>query len=139
MTRARDIMTKGVEYLKTNGTAVDAARKLAQADIGSLLVCEPDGHLAGIVTDRDLVVKVVATAGDPKTVQLSEVVADQPQVVTIGADDPIEEVFAVMKQHKLRRLPVIDGTEVVGVISQADIARNLPNEQAGDLVEAISQ
>ncbi len=138
MTSAREIMTPGGEYLKTTDSAADAAKKLAQADIGALPVCEPDGHLTGVVTDRDIVVKVVAQAKDPKKTQLGDL-ADQPEVVTIGADDSVEEVFEVMKQHKIRRLPVIDGTEVVGMISQADVARNLPNEKAGEVLTAISQ
>ena len=137
MTTAREIMTEGVEYLKTTETVADAARRLAQSDIGALPVCEPDGHLAGVVTDRDIVVKVVAAGKDPKSVQLGDL-ADQPEVVTIGADDTVEEAVEVMKQHKVRRLPVIDGTEVIGLISQGDIARSLPKEKAGELVAAIS-
>jgi CBS domain-containing protein len=58
--------------------------------------------------------------------------------VTIGADDPIEELLRTMVQHKVRRLPVIDGHELVGIVSQADVATNLPEERVGDLVEAIS-
>lgn len=138
MTSAREIMTPGIEYLKTTDTAADAAKKLAQADIGALPVCEPDGHLSGVVTDRDIVVKVVAESKDPKKIRLAEL-ADQPEVVTIGADDSVEEVFEVMKKHKIRRLPVIDGTEVVGVVSQADVARSMPKEKVGEVLAAISQ
>jgi CBS domain-containing protein len=138
MTRAREIMTPGLEFLKTTDTAADAAKKLAQADIGAVPVCEPDGHLTGVVTDRDIVVKVIAEAKDPKKTRLAEL-ADQPEVVTIRADDSVEEVFEVMKKYKVRRLPVIDGTEVVGMVSQADVARNLPNDKAGEVLAAISQ
>jgi CBS domain-containing protein len=138
MTSALEIMTPGIEFRQTTDTAADAAKKLPQVDIGALPVCEPDGHLTGMVTDRDIVVKVVAEAKDPKKTRLAEL-ADQPEVVTIGADGSVEEVFEVMKKYKVRRLPVIDGTEVVGVISQADLARNLPNEKAGEVLAAISQ
>ena len=138
MTSAREIMTPGVESMKTTDSAADAAKKLAQADIGAVPVCELDGHLTGVVTDRDIVVKVVAQAKDPEKTQLGEL-ADQPEVVTIGADDSVEEVFEVMKRHQVRRLPVIDGTEIVGMISQADVARNLPDEKAGEVLAAISQ
>jgi CBS domain-containing protein len=137
MTTAREIMTPGIEYLKTTDTVADAARRLAGSDIGALPVCEPDGHLTGVVTDRDIVVKVVAADRDPGQVRLADL-ADQAEVVTIGADDSVEEVVATMKEHRVRRLPVIDGTEVVGLVSQADVARNLSPEQAGDLVAAIS-
>jgi CBS domain-containing protein len=138
MTRAREIMTPGLEFLKTTDTVADAAKKLAQADIGAVPVCEPDGHMTGVVTDRDIVVKVIAEAKDPKKTRLAEL-ADQPEVVTIRADDEVEEVFEVMKKHKVRRLPVIDGTEVVGMVSQADLARSLSNEKAGEVLAAISR
>ncbi len=138
MTSAREIMTKGIEYLKTTDTAAEAAKKLARANIGAIPVCEPDGHLTGVVTDRDIVVKVVAESKDPKRTRLAEL-ADQPEVVTVGADDSAEEVFEVMKKYKVRRLPVIDGTDVVGMISQADVARNLPTEKVGEVLAAISQ
>ena len=138
MTRAREIMTPGLEFLKTTDTAADAAKKLAQADIGAVPVCEPDGHLTGVVTDRDIVVKVIAEAKDPKKTRLAEL-ADQPEIVTIRADDSVDEIFEAMKKFKVRRLPVIDGTEVVGMVSQADLARNLPKEKAGEVLAAISQ
>lgn len=137
MTAVRDIMTQGVEYLKTTETATDAAARFAQADIGAVPVCDLDGHLAGMVTDRDIVVKVVARGKNPSKMLQGEI-ADQAEVVTIGADDAVEEALEVMKQHKVRRLPVIDGNEVVGVISQGDLARSLPHEQAGDLVAKVS-
>ena len=59
--------------------------------------------------------------------------------MTIGADDPVEDALQTMKDHQVRRLPVIDGHDLVGIVSQADVAKNLPDEKVGDLVEAISQ
>lgn len=137
MATARDIMTNGVEYLNTTETATAAARLLATADIGAVPVCQPDGHLAGMVTDRDIVTKIVAVGKNPADVTLGEI-ADQGEVVTIGADDSVEETIEVMKQHKVRRLPVIDGSEVVGVVSQADIARQLPKPQVAEFLAAVS-
>jgi CBS domain-containing protein len=137
MTNVRDIMTTGVEYLKTTDTVVDAAERLAQADIGVLPVCGPDGLLAGIMTDRDIVVEVVARGKNPTKVLIGEVVGEG-EVFTIGADDSVEDALETMKRHKIRRLPVVDGTEVVGLVSQGDLARNVPPEQAGDLVAKVS-
>lgn len=137
MTRAREIMTAGTEYLKTTATAEEAATRLASVGIGVLPVCEPDGHLAGMVTDRDIVTKVVAAGKDPKTVTLADI-ADQPEVVTIGADESTDEVIETMKRYQVRRLPVIDGNEVIGIISQGDIARSMPVDQVGGLVAALS-
>jgi CBS domain-containing protein len=91
-----------------------------------------------MVTDRDLVVKVLAGGRDPRTTTVREI-ADQPEVVTIGADDSAEEAIRTMKEHSVRRLPVIDGTTLVGVVSQADVARALPDSKVGDLVGTISE
>jgi CBS domain-containing protein len=137
MTTAREIMSPGVEYLKTTETAADAASRLASTGVGAVPVCESDGHLAGMVTDRDIVIKVVAAGKDPKATPLGDL-ADQEEVVTIGADDSVEEAAETMKRHQVRRLPVIDGEDVVGLVSQADLARALQPEQVGDLLAAIS-
>ena len=100
-------------------------------------ICGEDDRLKGMVTDRDIVVKVLAQGKDPSSTPVSEL-ATQDEVVTIGADDPIDEALRTMAAHKVRRLPVIDGRELVGIVSQADIATNLDEEKVGDLVEAIS-
>jgi len=136
MQTARDIMTKGSEYLKEDDSAADAARRLADQSIGAVPVCDASGHLRGVVSDRDLVVEVLAAGKDPRTTKLIDLV--HGEAVTIGADDSIEEAIQTMQSHKVRRLPVIDGTELVGMLSQADIARFCPPEQAGQLVAAIS-
>ncbi len=135
--KARDIMTGGAECAQEQETLVDAARKMQQLDVGALPICGDDNRLKGMLTDRDIVVKVVAEGRDPSTVRAGEL-ATQDEVVTIGADDSIDEALATMKQHKVRRLPVIDGHDLVGIISQADIATNISEEKVGDLVEAIS-
>ena len=111
---------------------------MSEEDFGALPVCDGKGRLLGMVTDRDLVVKVMAPGRDPQTTTVGEI-ADQPEVVTIGADDPAEEAIKTMKKHRVRRLPVIDGTDLVGMVSQADIARSMPNSKVGDLIGAISK
>lgn len=116
---------------------VDAAKKLASNDVGAMPVCDPDGRLGGVVTDRDIVVKVLAAGQDPSSVKVSDI-ADQPEVVTVGADDSVEEAIQTMKDNVVRRLPVIDDRDLVGMVSQADIARNCSPEQVADLVGAIS-
>lgn len=137
MTTAREIMSEDVRSLKAEDTVLDAAKELAQADVGALPVCDADGHLTGMVTDRDLVVKVLADGRDPSSTKLSDL-ADQGEVVTIGADDSVDEAIRTMIDHKVRRLPVIDGDRMIGVVSQGDIARNSPPERVGELVAAIS-
>ena len=137
MTTAREIMTKDVEWVKFDATASEAAKLMAKHDIGSIPVCTGDGKLKGMVTDRDLTVSVMAKGMDPTTTKLKEVLGKE-EVVTIGADDSIKEALRTMKDHKVRRLPVIDGADMVGIISQGDIATNMPDDMVGDLVEAIS-
>ena len=136
MTNAREIMTGGAECARTTDTLVDAAQKLRDLDVGALPICGEDNNLKGMLTDRDIVLRCVAEGADPSEVRVEEYAGDE--TVTIGADDSIEEALSTMTEHGVRRLPVIDGHDLVGVISQADIARNLPDDQIGRLVEAIS-
>jgi CBS domain-containing protein len=134
---AREIMTPGADFLDLDATVADAAKQMADNDYGSMPICDGEGKLQGMLTDRDIVVKVIATGTDPKQCKVSDLV-DAPEVITIGADDSVEEALRTMKEHKVRRLPVIDGTELVGMVSQGDIATNYPEAKVGDLVEAIS-
>jgi CBS domain-containing protein len=137
MKTAREIMTPGADYVDEKATVAEAAEKMAQNDYGALPICDGEGHLQGMVTDRDIVTKVVATGKDARECRVSDL-ADQGEVVTIGADDSVEEALRTMKEHKVRRLPVIDGRDLVGMVSQGDIATNYPEDKVGDLVEAIS-
>lgn len=136
-TTARDIMTPDATYCSDDNSAAYAARKMADNEIGALPVCDNDGRLCGIVTDRDLAVKIVAAGRNPDTVRVRELL-DGTEVVTVGADEPVEEAIRTMKHRAVRRLPVIDGTSLVGMVSQADIARAMPDTTIGDLVDAIS-
>lgn len=137
MVRAREIMTSGVQFVSPDETVEDAARRLAEQDIGAMPVCNADRRLEGMLTDRDIAVKVVAAGLDPKGTTVREI-CNPTEVVTIGADDTVEEAVRTMKDHAVRRLPVIDGHEVIGMVSQADIATSLPEKKVGELVEAIS-
>jgi CBS domain-containing protein len=129
-------MTSGVEFVDAQASVMDAAKRLASEGVGALPICE-DEKLKGMITDRDIVVKVLAEGLDPSTTRVIDLV--QGEAVTIGADDSVEVALQTMAKHQVRRLPVIDGTDLVGMVSQADVARNLPEEKVGELVEAISQ
>jgi CBS domain-containing protein len=134
---ARDIMTGGVECIGADESVLDAARKLAKLNVGAMPICGTDNRLKGMLTDRDIVVKVLAADKDPGRTSAGELA--QGEAVTIGADDSIDELLRTMVEHRVRRLPVIDGHDLVGIVSQADVARNLPEDRVGDLVEAISE
>ena len=136
MATARDIMTPDATCASADETIVDAARKLRDLGVGALPICGPDDRLAGMITDRDITIRVVAEGRDPSSVKVSELAEGKP--ATIGADDSVEEALATMAKHGVRRLPVIDGQRLVGIVSQADVARNLPEDKVGDLVDAIS-
>jgi CBS domain-containing protein len=133
---ARDIMTGGAKCIGENETLTQAARKMKDLNVGSLPICGEDNRLKGMITDRDIVVKCLAEGGDPSIATASQFAEGKP--VTIGADDTIDEAIRTMQQHQVRRLPVIDGHNLVGMLSQADIARNYPEDRVGELVEFIS-
>ena len=137
MTTARDLMTADPAFCDKDATVEEVARQMADQNIGALPVCSAEGRLAGVVTDRDLAVRVVAEGRDPSTTTVADLLTGT-EVVTIGADDSAEEAIRTMKDHAVRRLPVIDGTRLVGMVSQADIARAMPDAKIGDLVDAIS-
>ena len=135
---ARDVMTGDAQCVGQNDSVLDAAKMLAEHDIGAMPICGEDDRLKGMLTDRDIVVKVLAQGKDPASVRAGELGAGDGQTVTIGADDSVEEALRTMAEHKVRRLPVIDGKRLVGIVSQADVATNVDEEKVGDLVEAIS-
>jgi CBS domain-containing protein len=138
MATAREIMTPGAEWLQVEASVVEAANRMATNGFGALPICDGEGRLQGVLTDRDITIKVVAAELDPLTTTVGQLL-DGPEVVTIGADDPVEEAIRTMKDHGVRRLPVIDGDQLVGMVSQADIARSMPDAKVGDLVGALSE
>jgi CBS domain-containing protein len=135
MAVARDVMSQGAECIGENETLQDAARKMSQLDVGALPICGEDNRLKGMLTDRDIVVKGFAQGSDPSSTRAGEFAQGKP--VTIGADDSLEEALRTMSDHQVRRLPVIDGHDLVGIVSLKDIVESLPDPKAGDLVQAI--
>ncbi|MFI9359287.1 CBS domain-containing protein [Streptomyces lydicus] len=133
---ARDLMTPSAECIGAEDSVLDAARKLTDLGVGALPICGTDDRLKGVLTDRDITVKVLGKGRDPQQTKAGELA--QGEAVTIGADDDADEIFATMAHHKVRRLPVIDGHRLVGMVALADVARALPDPQVGDLLEALS-
>ncbi len=137
MAVARDLMTPDPTCVKEDQTLVEAARMMRDLDVGALPICGNDDRLKGMLTDRDIVVKCIAEGGDPKTATAGSLAQGKP--VTIGADDSLEEALRVMQEHQIRRLPVIDGHDLVGIISQADVAREMSAADTGRTVAEISE
>jgi CBS domain-containing protein len=136
VTTAREITTPGAECIGENQSLEEAARRMRDLDVGALPICGENDRLQGVLTDRDIVVRCLAVGTDPRAVKAGQLAQGKP--VTIGADDSVEAALDTMQAHQVRRLPVIDGHDLVGMISQADIARHLPEDRVGELVELIS-
>lgn len=118
-TRIREIMTKNPEILDVQSTILDAARIMRDKNIGDVLVRDEDG-LCGIVTDRDLVVRAVAEGMDPSTTTLDEVCSEE--VVQLDPDDTVEDAIRLMREKHVRRIPVTEENEIIGVVSLGDLA-----------------
>ena len=129
---AREAMSGGVECVGENDTILQAAKRLAELNVGAMPICGEDQRLKGMLTDRDIVVKVLAEGKDPANVRAGELGEGKP--VTIGADDSLEEALRTMKSHRVRRLPVIDVHKLIGMLSQADLEKALPHDRVGELV-----
>ncbi|MEV0587784.1 CBS domain-containing protein [Nonomuraea sp. NPDC050310] len=136
MPTARDIMTPDCTCVSADETVLDAADKMARLDVGSLPICGPDNKLKGMLTDRDIVVKVLAKGKDPKSCLAGELA--QGEAVTIGADHDTREILRTMARHKVRRLPVIDGHTLVGIVSLAEVTRAVPDATVGDLLDVLT-
>ncbi len=133
---AREIMSGGVECVQEDETVLDAAKKMSQLGVGALPICGSDDRLKGMLTDRDIVVKVLAEGKDPAGTKAGELGQGKP--VTIGADDPVSLAITTMADHQVRRLPVIDGHDLIGIVSVADIAKNAEDDDVGALIQLIS-
>ena len=136
MTKVREIMTSDAKCVGERQSLTDAARMMRELGVGALPICGDDDRLKGMLTDRDIVVKCIAEGGDPSSTRVGDLAQGKP--VTVGADDDIDVALDTMSKHTVRRLPVIDGHDLVGMVAQADIARNIDESKVGDLVASIS-
>jgi CBS domain-containing protein len=136
MSQIRDVMTPAPQAVAPSTSVRDAARLMAEEGVGPLPVVDED-RLVGIVTDRDLVLRVLAEDRDPDSTTVSEVASEEP--VTVQPDDDIDRALRLMARHQVRRLPVIEAGRLVGIVTKADIAREAPADQTGEVVEEISR
>jgi len=137
MTTAREIMSPSPRIVSADMSIRDIARTLREDRIGAVVVCD-SGRLQGLVTDRDVAVEVVAADRDASQTTAADILSNR-ETVTIGADDDLQEAIRTMSQYAVRRLPVIDGQTVVGVVSQADIARHASDQELASMVRSVSQ
>lgn len=132
-----DVMHEGCECIDEQKSVLDAARRMEELDIGALPICGKDDRLKGMLTDRDIVVKVLAQHRDPATTTVGELAQGRP--VTVQADVPVDEALSLMREHAVKRLPVLDASKRLrGIVTEADIATHVPGQMTGDLVSAIA-
>jgi CBS domain-containing protein len=138
MLRIKDVMTPQAEVISPDATTEEAASLMKTLDIGVLPVCDEEG-LVGILTDRDLVTRVMAVTRDPKAMLVGE--AMTPSVVYCFEDDEVEHAATVMAGQQIRRLPVLDrNRKLVGIVSVGDIAVHTQDHQlTGEVLENVSQ
>jgi len=136
-TLVRHAMTDSPQTAKPDMTAADAAALMRQLDVGVMPILQ-GGEIMGLVTDRDLVLRVMAERKDPDEVRLGDVVTKSP--VTVTPDSKLSDALELMREHKVRRLPVLKGTELVGILSLGDVAVAMSSERAtGRALEEISE
>jgi CBS domain-containing protein len=117
--KVREVMTRELLMVDINDTLAQAARQMRDADVGALIVTH-SGDVRGVVTDRDITVRGVAEDLDPQTARLAEIVTHD--LVATSPDDDVDTAVELMRTHAVRRLPVMDGEQPVGIVSLGDLA-----------------
>ena len=136
MATARDLMHAGCTCIQSNDTAANAARLMAELNVGALPICgAEDGKIKGMVTDRDLAVAVMAAGHDAETYTVDRL--PQGHLILADANEDVDVTIAKMKEHQIHRLPVIDEGRLVGIIALADISHRMPESVTGGLVGSI--
>jgi CBS domain-containing protein len=115
----KDVMTPGAVSCGIRDTVADAARVMKQEAIGDVLVLD-DGQLCGMVTDRDIVVRVIAEGRDPETTALGDICSSD--VLTVRPDDSATHAVQLMTERAVRRIPIVDGDKIVGIVTMGDLA-----------------
>jgi CBS domain-containing protein len=137
MGRIRELMTQNPRTVSASATVVDAAKLMREEDAGIAPIVDGD-RLLGVLTDRDIAIKVVAEGKDPQSTKAGDVASKN--LVTVDPEQDLDEALRLMAQHQVRRLPVVeeDG-KLVGIVAQADVARHASPDRTGEVVEEISE
>jgi CBS domain-containing protein len=136
MTQIKDVMTSNPTTCEPQASVVDAAKVMAQEDVGSIPIVEAD-RLVGVVTDRDIVIRVVAEGREPQSATVGDVASRD--LVTASPDDDLDRALELMAENQVRRLPVVEGDKLVGIVAQRDIALQGADRETGQVVEQISR
>jgi CBS domain-containing protein len=135
---ARDVMTPDPACCTASTSVDEIAKLMVQNDCGEIPIVDSQDRVIGVVTDRDIVCRVVAEGKNPVG-YTAEACMSQP-VVTVREDTPLDEVVATMEKHQIRRVPVEGGDGCCsGIIAQADLAREAPDRKVAELVREVSE
>jgi CBS domain-containing protein len=132
----KDAMTSDVKTAAPSQSLTDVARLMKQEDVGSVPVVDGE-RLVGVVTDRDIVVRGIADGSDPHAIKAGDIASRD--IVTVRPGDDLDDAMRLMAQHQVRRLPVVDDGQLVGVVAQADVAQEAKEKDVGHIVEEISR
>jgi CBS domain-containing protein len=132
----REVMTENPSTCEPQASVAEVAKVMAREDVGSIPVVE-NGRLVGVVTDRDLTIRVLAEERDPQSTTVGEIASKD--VVSVAPDAELDEALRLLASHQVRRLPVVEGDRLVGVVAQADVARQGDDRDTGHVVEQISK
>lgn len=135
MTTAKDIMKPGAQWISKEQSVAQAARAMAELGVGALVVADENERMCGIITDRDIVIKCVAQGMSPAETRAAELCEATPRWVAADAD--VDQVLDEMEGHQVKRMPVIENKRLIGMISEADLARHLDDNQLGEFVTAV--
>jgi CBS domain-containing protein len=136
MGQIKDLMTSNPVSCESSTTVVDAAKQMGKEDVGPIPVVE-NGQLVGIVTDRDIVLRVVAEGRDPSSTTVGEIASKQLE--TLSPDEDLDSALRKMASAQVRRLPVVEDGRLVGIVAQADVARQGQDQKTGEVVEQVSR
>jgi CBS domain-containing protein len=136
MAQIRDVMTTNPTTVERSTSVLEAAKVMAGEDVGPLPVTE-GGRLVGIITDRDVVVRVLAEERDAQATTVGDICSSD--LVTVTPEDELDQALRKMASAQVRRLPVVEGDRIIGIVAQADVARQAPEQQTGEIVEEISR
>ena len=136
-TSVQDLMTSNPKTIASESSVVEAAKIMRDENVGIVPIVEGE-RLVGTITDRDIAIKVVAEGKDARSTTVGQVASRD--LVTVDPQQDLDEALRLMAQHQVRRLPVVeeDG-RLVGILAQADVAREASPQQTGRVVEEISE
>jgi CBS domain-containing protein len=135
MGRIQELMTVKPRTVKPGDSIVDAAKLMRGEDAGIAPIVDGE-RLVGVVTDRDIAIRVVAEGKDPSTTKVEEIASGN--LVTVEPGQDLDDALRLMAQHQVRRLPVVDDGKLVGIVAQADVAKHADAKRTGKVVEEIS-